>query len=142
MRQNTLKIFASFFLIFAAIDISAAQSKPLVGHWHGFYTFPDTAPNGLAGMKIDDTLVLNSDGSFKETERGPHDMTSIVWGHYTVKDDVMHLTPEKSQPKSADPLPPEDMHFKFARADRWTAIYTDNSTGKPLTIHETFDRAQ
>lgn len=142
MSQHTVKLVASLLLIFAATDIAAAQDKNLVGSWHGFYTFPAEAPHGLAGIKIDDTLVLNADGSFKETERGPHDMNSVVWGHYTVKDDVMHLTPEKSQPKSNDPLPAEDLHFKFAAADRWTATYTDNSSPKPMTINETFDRAR
>jgi hypothetical protein len=145
MLQYTGKILGSLLLIFAATGIASAQKNPLVGNWHGVYTFPAAAPNGLAGAKIDDSLVLNSDGSFRETERGPHYMTSVVWGHYTVKDDMMHLTPEKWQPKSASPtdkLPPEDMQYKFAASDRWAGTYTDNSTGKPLLIHETFERAR
>lgn len=146
MPRHTGKIIATLLLIVAATNVAYAQKNLLVGNWHGSYTFPASAPNGLAGVKVDDSLVLNADGSFKEIERGPDKMTSTVWGHYTVKDDVMHLAPEKWEPKSASPteqLPPEDMKFKFAASNaQWSGTYTDNSTGKPMTIHETFDRVQ
>lgn len=143
--MTMIRIAAAFTtalaLLTAAPSFAVAQNS-LVGTWHGTYTFPASAPGGAANMSVDDKLVLTPDGHFTETEIAKDGNNDVVSGRYTVMPgNVLHLTPEASQPKSDQPLPPEDYHYQFSGPNQLSVRYDQaGSDGRPLTIQETMQR--
>lgn len=135
MRYIASRLPLSLSLLLATSNVVAAQQNPFVGTWHSTYTDP------LVKVQVDDTLVLNSDNSFKETEHG-NNITSIVTGHYTMMpNNILHLVAEQSQPKvPLSQLPPEDMRYQFGSPTQWTADYSQSAQGKEYPIHQTFQR--
>jgi hypothetical protein len=135
MRYIALRLPLSLSLLLATPSIVVAQENPFVGTWHSTYTDP------FLKAQIDDTLVLNADGSFKETEHA-NNLTSVVTGKYTrMPNNILHLVAEQSEPKvPLSQLPPEDMRYQFVSPTEWTADYSQNVRGKDATIHQTFQR--
>lgn len=140
MRYPLLGLPCAAVLMLAAAGACAAEQNPFVGTWHSSYVSA-AAPSPLT---VDDTLQINADGSFKETEHGGN-LTTVVSGHYKIMPgNVLHLTAEQSEPKiPLEQLPPEDMHYQFTNPKQWTAVYDETVQGQKVQqIRQTFDRVQ